>query len=62
MPEFIPFPDKLDKGIVFSDHSGFEQRKPEEVLPGEVCPTCGEKTPSERALKMREWRAKRAAD
>ena len=30
--------------------------------PGEVCPTCGEKTPSERALKMREWRAKRAAD
>lgn len=29
------------------------------VLPGQVCPTCGEKTPSERALKMREWRAKR---
>ena len=26
------------------------------VEPGEVCPTCGEKTPSERALKMREWR------
>ena len=27
--------------------------------PGQVCPTCGEKTPSEAALKMREWRAKR---
>ena len=30
-----------------------------DVLPGEICPTCGEKTPSEAALKMREWRAKR---
>ncbi len=30
-----------------------------DVAPGQVCPTCGEKTPSEAALKMREWRAKR---
>ena len=29
------------------------------AMTGEVCPTCGEKTPSEAALKMREWRAKR---
>ena len=27
--------------------------------PGAVCPACGEKKPSEAALKMREWRAKR---
>ena len=27
-----------------------------DVLPGQVCPRCGEKTPSEKALKMREWR------
>ena len=32
------------------------------VPPGELCPLCGEKTPSEAALKMREWRAKRGAD
>ena len=31
------------------------------VEPGQVCPTCGEKTPSERALKMREWRARRVS-
>ena len=27
--------------------------------PGAVCPACGERKPSEAALKMREWRAKR---
>ena len=36
---------------------GFANAEPPE--PGTVCPTCGEKTPSEAALKMREWRAKR---
>ena len=28
------------------------------VEPGEVCPTCDERKPSEKALKQRKWRAK----
>ena len=28
------------------------------VEPGEVCPTCGERRPSEAALKQRAWRSK----
>ena len=27
--------------------------------PGEICPLCREKTPTEAALRMRAWRAKR---